>query len=327
MRFRVVYTIAWLCPILSLAACNKSLIYNGTGQDPTFVAKTVKVFEYTPAPGQFINDPVIGGFAGEDTPAEAIEYAEKRLNYVFPAPNEDQRGLFVSLGGFGGYIVVGFGESIVNSGDTDFSITGNQFEGSSEPGVVWVMQDLNGDGVPNDDAWYELRGSETGKPATVQNYEVTYFRPKEDGADVAWTDNKGGGGVIGHNKFHVQPSYFPAWIAGDSYTLRGTLLESRTVKDEITGRWVNDSYEWGYADNLGSDSGETGSGSGDSSNRSKVYFKISNAVDADGEPVGLPSIDFIKVQTAVCAVVDDRDDDLDLGELSTEVCGFAIENL
>ena len=66
----------------------------------------------------------------------------------------------VSLGGFGGYIVVGFDHSIQASGGYggyDFSITGNQFSGSSEPGVVWVMPDENGNGEPDDGPWYELR--------------------------------------------------------------------------------------------------------------------------------------------------------------------------
>ena len=38
------------------------------------------------------------------------------------------------------------------------------------------MQDVNGDGLPNDE-WYELKGSEYGKPETIQDYAVTYFRP------------------------------------------------------------------------------------------------------------------------------------------------------
>ena len=29
-----------------------------------------------------------------------------------------------------------------------FSIKGNAFDSSNEPGIVWVMQDVNGDGLP-----------------------------------------------------------------------------------------------------------------------------------------------------------------------------------
>ena len=38
------------------------------------------------------------------------------------------------------------------------------------------MQDINGNGQP-DDEWYELKGSETGIDGTIQDYEVTYYRP------------------------------------------------------------------------------------------------------------------------------------------------------
>ncbi|MBR5189763.1 MAG: cell surface protein, partial [Paludibacteraceae bacterium] len=104
-------------------------------------SKFNRVYEYTPAPGQFINEKKTGGFDDtQTTPETAIAYAEKRLN------SSD----WVSLGGFGGYIVVGFDHSIDNSGAYDFGVLGNSVSGSSEPGIVWVMQDENGDGLPND---------------------------------------------------------------------------------------------------------------------------------------------------------------------------------
>lgn len=75
----------------------------------------------------------------------------------------------MSLGAFGGYLVVGFDHSIENDGGYNIGVSGNSFDGSSEPGIVWVMQDENGDGLPND-TWYELKGSEYGKPETTQDY-------------------------------------------------------------------------------------------------------------------------------------------------------------
>lgn len=50
----------------------------------------------------------------------------------------------------------------------DFAIEGNAFDGSSEPGIVWVMQDVNGNGLP-DDTWYQLKGSEYGKEETMRD--------------------------------------------------------------------------------------------------------------------------------------------------------------
>ena len=74
-----------------------------------------KVFEYTPAPGQFINETKTGGFNGSQTTAEAAcAYAEERF----------ATDIWVSLGGFGGYIVVGFDHSIENTVSASKRMTG-----------------------------------------------------------------------------------------------------------------------------------------------------------------------------------------------------------
>ena len=279
-----------------------------------------KVYEYTPAPGQFINELQTGGFDGtQTTPEAAIAYAERRMSEVDrdgnPYPN------WVSLGGFGGYIVVGFDHSIDNSGDYDLCILGNSFSGSSEPGIVWVMQDENGNGLP-DDTWYELAGSETGKAETIRNYEVTYYRPSGASMPVQWTDNQGNSGEVDYlSQFHRQEYYYPLWIEADSYTLRGTCLAPRNYDASGNGSyWVNAEYDWGYADNFSPVDRE---GEGDDSNAiaNTNHFKISNAIDIDGEPISLGFIDFVKVQCGVNAKSGW------LGEVSTEVFGFYDYNM
>lgn len=260
------------------------------------VPQPLKVFEYTPAPGQFINDLVASGFDGSQTTVEkAVAYAQNRLN----------DNLYVSLGGFGGYIVVGFDHDVTNYPQYDFEILCNAFDGSSEPGVVWVMQDENRNGEP-DDTWYELAGSETGKAETIQNYAVTYYRPSGAKAAVRWSDNQGQSGEIAYlGGKHSGDTYFPLWIEGESYTLAGTRLQPRNYNDGVN--WVNPYYDWGYADN---ESPEDFSARG-KSNR----FDISNAIDGDGNPKQLEHINFVKVQCAVNAVSGS------LGEISTEICG------
>ena len=279
-------------------------ISNTSGSDSREFNITVidrfMVYDYTPAPGQFIGELKTGGFVGTETTHEdAIAYAERRLMY----------DKFVSLGAFGGYIIVGFDRIVDNSEGYDFSIGGNAFDGSSEPGVVWVMQDENGDGKPND-TWYELSGSETGNAETIQNYTVTYYRPKAPKMDVQWSDNMGGSGIVEYlEDFHNQNSYYPAWIEADSYTLRGTLLKSRSYDSSGNGsKWVNPAFGWGYADNASTI---------DNLNRENL-FEISNAIDEQGNAVVLEYIDFIKVQSAIqqqCGWI---------GEVSTEVTSFKI---
>ena len=279
-----------------------------------------RVYEYTPAPGQFINEYKTGGFNGtETTPEAAIAYAEARMSQTDSDGNPNP--IWVSLGGFGGYIVVGFDHSIDNTGDYDFAILGNSFSGSSEPGIVWVMQDENGDGEPND-TWYELAGSETGKEETIQNYAVTYYRPTGTQMAVQWSDNLGNSGEVDYLKqFHQQDYYYPLWIEADSYTLRGTCLAPRNYDVSGGGTyWVNAEYDWGYADNFSPEDRE-GEGDNSQAEANANHFKISNAIDIDGEPIRLEFIDFVKVQCGVNAKSGW------LGEISTEVFGFYDYNM
>jgi hypothetical protein len=266
-------------------------------KQPGSAASATVVFEFLPAPGQFVNENYTA-----NTMAEAVAYAQGRL----------EANAYVSLGGFGGYMVVGFDHSVDNKTDGDgydFAVRGNPFSGSSEPGIVWVMQDENGDGLPND-TWYELAGSETGKTTTVQQYAVTYYKPTSDRQNVLWTDNRGNTGTVDINGYHTQDSYYPLWVTTDSYTLRGTALELRNTQDSGTGFWYNQDYDWGYADNFGQDlnlhlpNGYTS-------------FKIENAINPDGSPAVLPYIDFVKVQVGV------NGKSGWLGEISTEVLGVS----
>ncbi|MDR1552420.1 MAG: hypothetical protein LBS69_03015 [Prevotellaceae bacterium] len=263
-----------------------------------------KIYEYKPAPGQWINE-TASGFENVTTATAAAEYAEKRL--------KDSQ--YVSLGAFGGYLVAGFDHSIENKGSFsgyDFSIKGNQFDNSSEPAVVWVMQDANKNSLP-DDVWYELKGSEYGKLETLANYSVTYYKPQNPRENVSWTDSKGNSGFIEINTFHTQDYYYPLWITENSYTLTGVRLEPKDYTDS-DNIYHTGNYDWGYADNYGNDMLPD--------ERNKNFFKISNAVKSDGSPANLQQIDFIKIQNAL-----NRNGQGGTGELSTEVLSIKDENL
>ena len=289
------------------SACNKTDVITITIEDHYRAAtdssseQWSEVMEYTPAPGQFVGETKTGGFTGEEaTAADAVAYAEGRLT----------ENKFVSLGGFGGYIVVGFDHSIDNAEGYDLAVRGNAFNGSSEPGVVWVMQDENGDGLPND-TWYELAGSDTMAESTIRNYSVTYFRPKSVGQPVKWVDSRGADGEIDYlGAYHTQDYYYPAWIAEDHYTLTGTCLEARNYDESGVGMlWKQPAYDWGYADNFS----EVDTVADD---KTLNLFDIANAIDSEGTTVELDYIDFVKVQTA-CNTKSGW-----LGEQSTEVLGF-----
>lgn len=290
---------------LFFVGCNKDgdiLVDNPSQEFPSDPEGEIdlgySVLEYTPAPGQYINDPA-NGSAGINSPSEASEYAMTRL----------KKSQYVSLGAWGGYIVVKFSTSIENSGDYDFAIKSNSFETSNEPGIVWVMSDTNKNGLP-DDEWYELKGSFFKGQGYERNYWVTYQRPENPGQPVKWTDKNGKNGEIQWlGNYHSQDYYYPEWILKDYYTLYGSLLPDKAIQDDETGLWNNEPYEWGYADNFGSDFIKDGF---------KNQFRISDAVTSDNQPALLSSIDFIKVQTAVLT------NSGWLGEISTEVSGFFL---
>jgi hypothetical protein len=85
-----------------------------------------------------------------------------------------------------------------------------------------------------------------------------------------------------------------------------------------SGIYEDRPYDWGYADNLGSDRDEGGN---DQAAALKNYFKIANAIAADGTPANLQYIDFVKVQCAVNYVSGPN------GEISTDVLAITDERL
>jgi hypothetical protein len=267
-----------------------------------------RIIEYKPAPGQFINQEGIG------TP-EAAQSIVGGLN-----------GL-VSLGGFGGYIIVGFDHTIWNDPNNpygvDFTIVGNAMPNSSEPGIVMVMRDTNGNGIPDDGEWYELKGSNYDQPSTIHNYTITYKNPKSDvAADIPWTDNTDKSGTLKKVTEHKQPYYplpeiFPDYPQ-DEVSFTGTLIDLDI--DEDNPKYIRlPELAYGYADNhpfsgwaspfLPDDPKTVGILEGNGGDA----FDIDWAVDKNDQPVYLEGIDFIKIYTAVNANVGW------LGEVSTEV--------
>jgi len=267
-----------------------------------------RIIEYKPAPGQFINQEGIG------TPAAAQSIIG---------------GLdgLVSLGGFGGYIIVGFDHTIWNDPDNpygvDFTIVGNAALNSSEPGIVMVMRDANGNGIPDDGEWYELKGSNHDMASTISRYTITYKNPKSDeAADVSWTDNHDNNGVLKKVPTHLQPYYplpeiFPDYPQ-DEVSFTGTLI-SLDIDDTYPQFIRISSLAYGYADNYPFN-GVTSPFLPDNPQTVGILegnggdaFDIDWAVDKDGNPVYLEGIDFIKIYTSANANVGW------LGEVSTEV--------
>lgn len=272
-----------------------------------------KVYEYCPAPGQFVNE--MPRYEDGDTYETILQKVEESISGT--------NDIMITLGAYGGYVTFGFDHTVINvPGEKDFRIWGNCFYellqpdkkgGSAEPGIIMVSYDTNCNGLP-DDEWYELAGSEYDSKYTRHAYSITYRRPdpnREIVADednslddiyyIGWSDNAGQKGYIAKNIFHNQ-DYFPKWINSDEITFSGSLLPNNAKDISGNGSYfVLYSYPWGYVDNHPNEYADLNS------------FDISWAVDSDGNPFNLPGVDFIRVYTGVnqyCGW---------LGETSTEL--------
>lgn len=281
-----------------------------------------RVYEFRPAPGQFTN--LLPEYEANDTEEDMRSKAEEAIA-------NDNQGM-ISLGGWGGYVVFGFDHMVVNvAGEYDLKILGNAFfananpntsapiGGSAEPGIVMVSYDTNGNGIP-DDEWYELAGSEYNDPRTVHNYTQTYYRTPEDHVAtpdpkkkvlidttyVEWRNSLNEVGYVVKNSYHRQ-AYYPEWIEEETMTFTGTRCRPNGIDESGNGSYyVQYMFDWGYVDNMPNSTDKVPHPS---------EFNLEWAVDADGQPVTLKGIHFIKVYTAV------NQQNGHLGECSTEVMG------
>ncbi|MDE6310576.1 MAG: hypothetical protein K2L96_02005 [Muribaculaceae bacterium] len=253
----------------------------------------VKILEYNPAPGQFVNE--MPEYEEGMTAAQMLDKVEKAIN----------AGELVTLGSWGGSIIYKTEKYIANKSGADFRIVGNAYYssvidgvqyGSSEPGVVFVMKDSNGNGKP-DDIWYELRGS----ASEASKIAVVTYSERQLTDDTFDLNVSGPGSEIQHwttnPEFHPH-SYMPKWLKAPVLRYDGVMLPANGIRLE-NGQYTQECYT-GYADSQ-------------PNNNNASALDISSAMTLDGQPADLDRIDFIKVQTGVLQF------NGQIGECSTEV--------
>lgn len=295
-------------------------------------AYITKVLDYMPAIGQFTNKMPL---------YEKGDTQEAMNKKVLASIGNNKKGM-ITLGGYGGYVVVGFDHTIKNVvGKRDFRVIANAFYsasnpdsnapegGSCEPGIIMVAYDINKNGLPDNNEWYEIAGSshidptkelwyEKAKKAgnnvnTYFDYQITYHRPAEEPSTqegwakyIKWEDNKGNSGYKVKNAFHNQP-YYPLWASANTLTFTGTCLPQNGIDESGEGNYyVLYKFIFGYADN-------------ETNNKDESAIDIDWAINKKGQKVSLPGVDFIKVYTGV------NQENGWLGECSTEIT--SIEDL
>lgn len=282
-----------------------------------------KVIDFLPAPGQFTNQ------------LSKSNSAENTLG---------TKGGTLSLGAFGGYVIYGFDQSIMNNPQNpygvDFTIRGNSFIANiygvwTEPGAVQVCQDLNGNGKPDpDEPWYELAGSDYWLSTTKRNAQMTYYNPNYDKRyTVPWTlkyTDKNGkeqmeAGAVLTNQFHQQSYYPDPFDFGcdrNSLTFEGSIIRSSLDMSAPSYIEFYRAPAFGYCDNRGYNKTDLAIAQNpyynDENGNATDGFDISWAVDKDGNHVKLDHVDFVKVYCAGNANAGW------LGEWSTEILGIGI---
>jgi hypothetical protein len=265
-----------------------------------------QVISYDPAPGQYAQDPnftnpfaALGGPSGGGT----------------TAPDNTSQ---VSLGGFGGEIVLGFDHAVEdgyhNRRCLDAIVFGNAFYLSGDPyrrwaeaGVIEISVDANQNGLA-DDAWYLVPGSHL-EPNSAAPLSVT------------WDDDTGDATFPPSSAAWIPPGYSGIWTT-TGFMLPG-LFNGPVVMNPL-GTGSDEEGTWGYADHtptlvLGDLDGDNivddpnatpesfysvpddphgvgispGSGGGDA-------FDIADAIDPNtGMPAGLSHFDFIRIRTGI----------------------------
>ena len=217
----------------------------------------------------------------------------------------------ISIGGFGGYITYAFDEPIENDPNNPYGIdlviygNGGGGAGFSEPGNVLVSPD----GVN----WYALAGSDYFDDNTVWNYQLTYSAGDDN--KIHWEDQFGNSGVMTLGQHPPKNENYPmaSFDSSQPITVTGALLKSDAKDDYGTNAAAFP--DWGYVDVHGAANADGKAGNPYTGVDPKTgdVFDLSWAVDADGNPVQLDSVKYVKIQTA------SHVDGGAIGEKSTEV--------
>jgi len=294
---------------------------------------------YLPAPGQRVNLPLFNN-------------ASRALGAVSgggtAAANNDS---VVTLGGFGGQIVLGFSQDVrdnpANPMGLDAIVFSNSFfaYGSeqlhwAELGTIEIMPELNGNGIAGDapgEQWYLIRGSHLGAGSYREQTWDRTAGPQPDGTypiAAGWPDSY----TTGAHELH--PAYQTGLYEGS--LANPNVLDQDPGNDQIEGYWGYAGYapalKLGDRDGDNSTAGpgdfatmspelfyttpddplsvgiSPGSGGGDA-------FDIAWAIDPDTwQPAGLEAFRYLRITTAVDAFLGYEGE---LGEVSVEVDGVA----
>lgn len=283
-----------------------------------------EVVEFRPAPGQFVQNPLL------NDPAAALGAPSPG-----PTGGPDNNSI-VSLGGFGGTLVLRFAQPVFDDPANPFGIDaivfGNAFFVAGNPNARWaecatieIARDQNNNGLA-DDPWYVIRGSHLPAPPAAALLTVMWddnlTDPTYPPMDGAWIP-PGEMGVWSTSGFELPPTIFGQLVLENPLGPDSLLEGIWGYADHTPAAPLGDTDGDGVVDDTDADPAtfftrpddplrvgiSPGSAGGDG-------FDIRWAVDPDtGAPANLTSFDFLRLRTASDALFINPF----LGEVSTEI--------
>lgn len=307
------------------------------------------VLQYNPAPGKYVNERLELAGNSENRASQATARCRSyffKNERLFKEAKLSDEPKTVSLGAFGGYIVMAFDHMVKNEDGEDFLVYGYTRGGDRnkeyifpQPGVVFVSFDANANGEA-DDEWYLLDGGKyqsttpgKGPEDTPQrNCSVIYSSPEN--AEVKPNEQTGfsiekyiqcdieaeGNSVTEYiaqltNDYEKNQagSYWPEWESGKMTFGGSDQYETVRLPNNGVEKWNHDhslveqtEWTWNALEARYANTVVYSKNKG---------FDISKAVDRAGNPVHLPGIHFVRVQTGVCQQIPQK------GPSETEVAG------
>lgn len=267
------------------------------------------VVSYDPAPGQFVNHESLGD------PAHALGPPDGR------GVIDGNDATVVTLGGFGGAIVLAFDAPVNDDPDNPFGLDaivfGNAFYAGGQVNRHWaecatieIAVDANDNGLA-DDPWYLIPGSHLDPPTTPsqQTWDDDLADPAFPPGAESWIP-AGRAGTWITTAHRLPPSIFDASVVQNPLGLNAveegvfgyadyspTLILGDLDMDDVVddaGLIADEFYT--FPDDPYTTGVVAGSGGGDA-------FDIAWAVDAQtGEPAELAAFDFIRITNGVNAV-------------------------
>ena len=294
--------------VLGLAIC----VLGGGNSLAGDFADIVYPTGYRPGPGQFVNEP---------SPFTGLIYNDQTGALGPPvgggivAPDNSK---VVTLGGFGGSLLLGFSQTVrddpCNAFGLDAIVFGNSFLVFApstlawEPGVIEIARDANGNGIP-DDPWFVIRAplhSGITSPVpdaqtvtrTWDNDPATPTQPADpawypDAALYPWLVPPGFPSAYQTATFALVLPAPGSVLVGHADVSPVLLLGDTNADDTIDAPALGPEDFYTIPDNPWTIGVDPGSGGGDA-------FDIAWAVDpATGAPANLDGFDFIRLSTGV----------------------------